>query len=83
MSIEKFHYFLTYATFINGTTGEMCNTKIAQGYQFKVINKSAMALIASQIELHINTLDPSAAPHDIDIKSISYLGEMTEAEYNS
>lgn len=83
MSTEKFHYFLTYATFINGKTGEMSNVTIKQGYGNNVINLSGLKFITSKVEEYIKTLDPTIDPVDIDIKSVAYLGEMTEAEYNS
>ncbi|WP_065718154.1 hypothetical protein [Acinetobacter baumannii] len=83
MSTETFHYFLTYATFIDVTTGEIGNLTITQGYADNKITKSGLKFIASEIEKYVKSQDPSRVIKDIDIKSVSYLGEMTETEFNS
>ncbi|MDP9803238.1 hypothetical protein [Acinetobacter calcoaceticus] len=83
MSTQTFHYFLTYATFIDVNTGEIGNVTATQGYGDNRINKSGLKTIASEIEKFIKSQDPSRVVRDIKIISVSYLGEMTEAEFNS
>ncbi|WP_447505845.1 hypothetical protein [Acinetobacter pittii] len=83
MSAQKFHYFLIYATFIDGSTGEINNVSMKQGYGKREFNLTGLKFIESQVEAFAKSKNPSFIPQNIDIKSLSYLGEMTETEFNS
>lgn len=83
MNTPKRHYFLTYATLVDANTGVSMDATIKQGYNTKVINESALKYIETQIEAFVKSKDSSITPQNIEIRSVSYLGEMTEAEFNS
>ncbi|MFL9506822.1 hypothetical protein ACKER8_14615 [Acinetobacter baumannii] len=83
MDTSKLHYFLTYATVLDANTGMPMDVTIMQGYNSKVINKSGLKYIETQIEAFVKSKDSSITPQNIEIRSVSYLGEMTEAEFNS
>ncbi|RJN95661.1 hypothetical protein D3X58_15405, partial [Acinetobacter baumannii] len=76
--------FLVSAIFKGMATGDVIqHVSVTHRLTKKNINKSLMKELESSVEEFIKSQVHNVEISDLTITSISFLGEMTEAEYNS
>lgn len=80
----KHNYFLVSAIFKGNETGDVIqHVSVTHRLSEKNINKSLIKELESSVKEFIKSQVHNVEISDLTITSISFLGEMTEAEYNS
>lgn len=83
-NLDKKHYYLVHATFTDSN-----NHNLSHDYDGTLclkdtkVTKSVLDDIRNSITAHIQNQKPEIGISDFILTSVSYLGEMTEAEFNS
>lgn len=83
-NLEKQHYYLVHATFTDSN-----NHNLSHSYDGTLrlkdtkVTKSVLDNIRDSITANIQNQQPAIGISDFILTSVSYLGEMTEAEFNS
>ncbi|MCU4333809.1 hypothetical protein [Acinetobacter pittii] len=81
---QKQNYYLVSVIFKSNTSGGLIkHASIIQNFNSKIINKSLMNEMKISFENVLKTQEENQGLSDLQITSISYLGEMTETEFNS
>lgn len=81
---QKQNYYLVSVIFkTNASGGLVQHASIIQHFTSKIINNSLMNEMKISFENVLKTKEENQGISDLQITSISYLGEMTETEFNS
>ncbi|MCO8069285.1 hypothetical protein NI468_01850 [Acinetobacter lwoffii] len=82
---QKLHHYLCHASFKDKKSGHEFNQDIRLNFTIPTnkITKSFLKDFTQKIQTETQKKHPEMEIYDVYINSVSYLGEMTEAEFNS
>jgi len=82
---QKTHYYLCHASYKDKKAGHNLDQDIRLDFSIPTnkITKSFLEGFTNQIQIETQKKYPEMEVYDVRINSVSYLGEMTEAEFNS
>lgn len=84
-STSKRHYYLAHCSFKNRNAGHDIDQSVNSDFttSSNLLNKSSLENIKASILNKVVTENPNMDIYDFRLNSLSYLGEMTEEEFNS
>lgn len=84
-SVQKSHYYLCHASYKDKNAGHTFNQDIILDFSIPTnkITKSFLNNFTKDVHAATQKKHPEMDIYDVRINSVSYLGEMTEQEFNS
>ncbi|MGQ4639400.1 hypothetical protein ACUIJ0_12085 [Acinetobacter junii] len=83
MTTNKKHWYFAFANYVNPADNSLNKAEGTFSFTTNKINQSALERIKNDIQNVVKSNNPGLIINNFQLISLSYLGEMTDDEFNA